>query len=481
MFSMAMWMAALVAPIQIFAGDQHGLNTLEHQPAKVMAMEGHFTSHPNGAPLILFGLPDQAAGEMKYAIEIPKASSLILKHSLDAPLNGLDTVPRENWPPVAVIFWSFRIMVGIGFLMLGIGMLSLYDALARQLYQSRLLHLYALAMGPAGFIAVLAGWFTTEVGRQPFTVYGLLRTADSASPLAAPAVGLLADRFHRRLFHRLRGGHDLSLPADGNAAASRRTRAERRYAGARRRHHARGWRCGTGACVMAGIIDIPVIWAFIIAFAVFVYVVMDGFDLGLGMLFPLFPKKADRDVMMNTVAPVWDGNETWLVLGGGGLMAAFPLAYAVLMPALYTPMIAMLIGLIFRGVAFEFRWRTTRERNLWDIAFAGGSLLAAMAQGVALGAILQGIHVEGRHYGGGWWDWLTPFSILTGLAVVVGYALLGATWLVMKTEGELRDEAYRLSWWLLFAMLAAIGAVSLATPFLTWNTPTAGSNGRTSC
>jgi cytochrome d ubiquinol oxidase subunit II len=217
---------------------------------------------------------------------------------------------------------------------------------------------------------------------------------------------------------------------------------------------------------MTGIIDIPVLWAFIIAFAVFVYVVMDGFDLGLGILFPLFPKKADRDVMMNSVAPVWDGNETWLVLGGGGLMAAFPLAYAVLMPALYTPMIAMLVGLVFRGVAFEFRWRTTRKRNLWDIAFAAGSLLAAMAQGVALGAILQGVHVEGRHYGGGWWDWLTPFSILTGLAVVVGYALLGATWLVMKTEGELRDEAYRLSWWLLFAMLAAIGAVSLATPFL---------------
>ena len=217
---------------------------------------------------------------------------------------------------------------------------------------------------------------------------------------------------------------------------------------------------------MAGMIDIPVLWAFIIAFAVFVYVVMDGFDLGLGMLFPLFPKKADRDVMMNSVAPVWDGNETWLVLGGGGLMAAFPLAYAVLMPALYTPMIVMLLGLVFRGVAFEFRWRTTRERNLWDIAFAAGSLLASLAQGIALGAILQGVHVEGRHYGGGWWDWLTPFSILTGLAVVVGYSLLGATWLVMKTEGELRDEAYRLSWWLLFAMLGAIGAVSIATPFL---------------
>jgi cytochrome d ubiquinol oxidase subunit II len=148
-------------------------------------------------------------------------------------------------------------------------------------------------------------------------------------------------------------------------------------------------------------------------------------------------------------------------------MAAFPLAYAVLMPALYTPVIAMLVGLIFRGVAFEFRWRTTRtERNRWDIAFAGGSWLAALAQGIALGAILQGVHVEGRHYAGGWWDWLTPFSILTGLALAIGYALLGATWLVLKTEGALRDKAYHLSWLLLFAMLGAIGAVSVATPFL---------------
>ncbi len=217
---------------------------------------------------------------------------------------------------------------------------------------------------------------------------------------------------------------------------------------------------------MTGIIDIATVWAFIIAFAVFVYVVMDGFDLGLGMLFPLFPNKADRDVIMNSVAPVWDGNETWLVLGGGGLMAAFPLAYAVLMPAIYTPVIAMLLGLVFRGVAFEFRWRTQRERNLWDLAFFGGSLLAALAQGIALGAILQGVHVEGRHYAGGWWDWLTPFSIMTGLALVIGSSLLGATWLVLKTEGALRDKAYRLSWFLLFAMLGAIGVVSLATPFL---------------
>src|SRR6201995_5503290 len=217
---------------------------------------------------------------------------------------------------------------------------------------------------------------------------------------------------------------------------------------------------------MSAAIDIATVWAFIIAFAVFVYVVMDGFDLGLGILFPLFPAKADRDTIMNSVAPVWDGNETWLVRGGGAMMAAFPLAYAVLMPALYTPVIAMLIGLIFRGVAFEFRWRTTRARNRWDVAFAGGSWLASLAQGIALGAILQGVQVEARHYAGGWWDWLTPFSILTGIALAVGYALLGATWLVLKTEGELRDKAYHLSLFLLFAMLAAIGAVSIATPFL---------------
>ena len=188
MFSMAMWMATLVAPIQILAGDQHGLNTLEHQPVKIMAMEGHYDSHPDGAPLILFGWPDQAAGKVKYAVEIPKVGSLILKHSLDAPMKGLDTIPRKDWPPVPVTFWAFRIMVGMGFLMMGLGLFSLWARWRGTLYQTRLLHIAAMAMGPAGFIAVLAGWVTTETGRQPFTVYGLLRTVDSASPLAAPAV-----------------------------------------------------------------------------------------------------------------------------------------------------------------------------------------------------------------------------------------------------------------------------------------------------
>lgn len=188
MFSMAMWMAACVAPIQIVAGDLHGLNTLEHQPAKVMAMEGHFESHPNGAPLYLFGLPNEETRRVDYAIAIPKASSFILKHSPNAPLAGLDTIPRENWPPVAIVFWSFRIMVGLGFLMLALGLTSLVLRWRGGLYETRWFQGFALAMGPAGFVAVIAGWVTTEVGRQPFTIYGLMRTSESVSPLAAPAV-----------------------------------------------------------------------------------------------------------------------------------------------------------------------------------------------------------------------------------------------------------------------------------------------------
>jgi cytochrome d ubiquinol oxidase subunit I len=188
MFSMAMWMAALVAPAQIFMGDLHGLNTLEHQPAKVMAMEGHYQSYPDGAPLILFGIPNSAEKRVDYAIQIPKASSLILKHDLNAPLAGLDTIPDADEPPVGIVFWAFRIMVGLGFAMLGIGLWSLLARMRKKLYDWTWLHRAAIVMGPSGFIAVLAGWVTTEVGRQPFTIYGLLRTAESAAPLDAPAV-----------------------------------------------------------------------------------------------------------------------------------------------------------------------------------------------------------------------------------------------------------------------------------------------------
>ena len=212
--------------------------------------------------------------------------------------------------------------------------------------------------------------------------------------------------------------------------------------------------------------DLATVWVFIIAFAVFMYVVMDGFDLGIGILFPMFKPGQERDSAMNTVAPVWDGNETWLILGGGGLMAAFPLAYAIILPALYAPIIAMLLALIFRGVAFEFRWRDPGHRRWWDVGFTAGSVVAALAQGIILGALLQGINVEGRSYAGGWWDWLTPFSVLVGVSLVVGYGLLGSTWLIMKTEGQLQAHSFRFARILGPATIGCIVLVSLATPFL---------------
>jgi cytochrome d ubiquinol oxidase subunit II len=213
---------------------------------------------------------------------------------------------------------------------------------------------------------------------------------------------------------------------------------------------------------------LPLIWAGLLAFAILAYVVLDGFDLGVGILFLVEHDEGDRDVMMNTVAPVWDGNETWLVLGGGGLFAVFPLAYAVVMPALYAAIIGMLLALVLRGVAFEFRFKTrTRSgRRLWNIAFTIGSLVAAICQGLALGGLVQGVHIARRAYAGGWWDWVTGFTILCGLAVATGYALLGATWLIWRTEGELQARCRRHARALGVAVLALIGVVSLWTPML---------------
>jgi cytochrome d ubiquinol oxidase subunit II len=211
--------------------------------------------------------------------------------------------------------------------------------------------------------------------------------------------------------------------------------------------------------------DLAVIWAVIILFGLMMYVIMDGFDLGIGLLYPFFPSKEDRDVMMNTVAPVWDGNETWLVLGGAGLLAAFPLAYSVVLHALSLPLILMLIGLIFRGVAFEFRFKArNNERHLWDKAFAGGSLVATFFQGVALGAYIDGIPVLNRAYAGTSFAWISPFSVFVGVGLVATYALLGSTWLILKTEGQLQERAYRATRHLTWAMCAALASVTVWTP-----------------
>jgi cytochrome d ubiquinol oxidase subunit II len=211
---------------------------------------------------------------------------------------------------------------------------------------------------------------------------------------------------------------------------------------------------------------LPLIWYGVIGFAVFMYVLLDGFDLGVGILFPFASSRAHRDVMMNSVAPVWDGNETWLILGGGGLFVAFPLVYATALPALYLPLLLMLIALVFRGVAFEFRFRADRSRRFWSTGFFAGSLFASFAQGIILGNFVRGIRVEGVSFAGGALDWLNPFSLFTGVAVVIGYALLGATWLILKTEGDLQAWSYRLVRPLTVGMIGAIVLVSLWTPMM---------------
>ena len=209
---------------------------------------------------------------------------------------------------------------------------------------------------------------------------------------------------------------------------------------------------------------LPLVWAAIIATAVALYVILDGFDLGLGILFPFARQEERRDVMMNTVAPFWDGNETWLVMGGGGLFVAFPKAYGVIMSGLYLPIIVMLLALVFRGVAFEFRWVSKPKHQLWDYAFTYGSIVAAFAQGIVLGGLLQGITVKDGHFAGGSFDWLTPFALFCGVALVVGYALLAATWLIMKTEGELQAWARDIAKPAFLALMATFAIISLWTP-----------------
>ncbi len=217
---------------------------------------------------------------------------------------------------------------------------------------------------------------------------------------------------------------------------------------------------------MTGAFDFVPLWTGILGIGVFLYVLLDGFDLGVGILYEFAPDAAARNLVMNSVAPIWDGNETWLVLGGVGLFAAFPLAFAIIVPAVYFPILAMLLALVFRGVAFEFRYREAMGRTFWDRAFGYGSTVATFAQGVVLGAFIQGFQIEGRHFAGGSLDCFTWFSVFTGVALVFGYGLLGAGWLVLKLDGDLQDWARRCGRWCFFGVLVAVAVVSAWTPFI---------------
>lgn len=349
------------------------------------------------------------AEETKYAIEIPYLGSLILTHTLHGKIPGLKEFAPQDRPDSTIIFFTFRIMVGLGLAMLLLGLWGAYLRWRGKLFETRLFMLFALCMGPAGLIAVLAGWITTEVGRQPgwFTVY-------CARRMPSPTT-----RFSPSASRSSCSSSCISCSsAPGSASCSRwlpmvRTRAGTAFTrtmAARYSvlqglfpplptHSIRRLRAKPRRFEMG--IDLPLVWAVIIAFGVMMYVVMDGFDLGIGILFPFVSDRHERDVMVNTVAPVWDGNETWLVLGGAAMFAAFPLAYGFLLSALYLPLMFMLAGLIWRGVSFEFRFKATdRHKPFWDKAFAGGSYVATFCQGVALGAFIDGFKLEGTTFTG---------------------------------------------------------------------------------
>ena len=368
MLGMALSLLVWLAPLQIVIGDLHGLNTLKYQPAKIAALEAHWETEQGRAADPVRAFPTRKPRRNHFELAVPALGSLILTHDWNGEIKGLKSFPPEDRPNPIIPFFAFRIMVGIGLLMIAVGFVGAVLWLTGRLYTTRWFLRALTWVSPLGFIAVLAGWFTAEVGRQPWTVYGVLRTADAVSPVARRQRARLAHPVRARLRHRVRRRRLLHCQA--RAARTRRDAAgpRRGRGGPFAPTNGSGGQSMTGtAAHMTEILPVllPLVWAAILALAVFLYVLLGGYDLGLGVLFPLAPSHKDRDAMMSSVAPFWDGNETWLVLGGGGLLAAFPLAYSVMLPALYIPIILMLIGLILRGVAFEFRFKSERYR--WTV------------------------------------------------------------------------------------------------------------------
>ena len=372
------------APLQLLIGDQHGLNTLEHQPMKIAAMEAHWDGSKPGELCCSPG-PTRRRRRTCSRSRSRKAGSLILTHDPDGLFPGLKDVPPADRPPLVPVFFAFRIMVGIGFFMIAVGLVGAWLWWRRTLFEARWYLQLAAHSWWLGFVAVISGWVVTESGRQPWIAYGILRTADAISPVPGASMATTLALVRARLRHRVHDGHLLHQPADraGTARAGGRA-APYRHAGpavvSRHRRRARNLVPATVTRGKPWKPYLPVIWAGVIGTAVALYVILDGFDLGIGILFPFAEDERERDQMMDSIAPFWDGNETWLVLGGGGLWVAFPQAYAVIMPALYLPVIVMLLALVFRGVAFEFRSVAVTSKGYWNFAFAGGSTLAAFAR-----------------------------------------------------------------------------------------------------
>ncbi len=418
MLSMAMWMVLIVAPLQAFVGDMHGLNTSNISPRKSPPLKDIGRIRGEATPLILFGLPDMEQERTRYAVEIPALGSLILTHSLNEQVPALKSFPKAERPNSTLVFWSFRLMVGMGVLMIVLGLAALWLRYQRRLYHAR------------PFLSFCAVDGASRSGGDPRRV-GDHRSGEATGRLWTAAHRVCAQHAANEpesaavlLWSTARYSAWLQLyaAADQKAASDRRAPEDGRPA--RPLSATGGTVTGRGGSLMG--IDLSLIWFVIIVFATLMYIVMDGFDLGIGILFPAIQDPLERDIMVNSVAPVWDGNETgWS--GGAGLFGAFPLAYAVIADARRF-LSHLLIGLIFRGVAFEFRFKATPvHKSFWDWLFSSRAPARHVYTRIVVGAVINGFPVSERTFSGGALDWFTPFNLFCGIRLVVAYAMLGST------------------------------------------------------
>ena len=450
MLRMGLGLAALLVPIQLFFGHLVGDYVHDYQPAKFAAIEARWHDEkPAGE--VLIAMPDADTETNRYAITIPLLGSIIGSMSLTAKEIGLTDFPPQDRPPVLIPFFTFRIMVGCGLLMLGLAWLGSYLSLKQRLEHNRLLLWLIFLSFPLPFVAILTGWYTAEVGPAALgRLWGVAnRRCDDALPDRSRRDNLAVRVLRSLQLHlRVRSFLYISPAADWarwpSGSASRRCNSQPPDVRGRRTcAHSRAYNSRRSQCRRIRPrrrIVMVMFWVAVLAISMLLYVLLDGFDLGVGILFGLTRDERARRSMMSAVAPVWDGNETWLVVNGVVLWGAFPLVYSVLFSAFYLPLLLMLAGLILRGVAFEYRSKTERMRWIWDAAFFGGSLVAAFMQGLMVGALVEGLPVADGRYAGGELGWLSPFALLCGVGLCIGYALLGVCWLVRKCEGDVRER-----------------------------------------
>ena len=444
MLRMGLFLAAVLVPVQIFFGHLNGDYVHDYQPAKIRRDRSALARRAAGRRGVDRDPRCGSSGRNHYEIKIPVLGSLIGSMSFNSKEVGLDRLPAAG--PAARAHSVFHVPHHGRLLARHAGACLariVFELYKERIERNRLLLWATFFSFPLPFIAILTGWFTAEVGRQPWMVYGVLRTADAMTPFLTARAAMVSlivfcavYTLHFRLRHAstfigccasVRSG-SLVEPAAARGSQSSDVGRRRAPLAPTRRHVTRENSHGH-------------VLGSVLAVSILLYVLLDGFDLGVGILFGLTRSETRRRAMMSAVAPIWDGNETWLVVAGVVLWGAFPIVYATLFSAFYLPLLLMLAGLILRGVAFEFRYKTERMRWIWDAGFAGGSLVAAFIQGMTVGALVEGLPVANGQYTGGEFGWFSPFAVMCGVGLCLGYALLGACWLVRKCEGEVREDS----------------------------------------